>query len=183
MRLLAAGALAILALSLGAASTRASCAGVSTPADAIADGQFAFVGTVESVRNTDRWAMFEVEEIWSPQDLPRFVEVRGSIHEDSFFGIFSTVSSNDRYFEAGATYLVFPRSEGGLLFDDACSATEAWSEALAAHRPATAHPPGEASTPAANLAWPTLAAGIAALAVIGGGLALVWRHRSVSRVG
>ena len=174
MRMLAAGMLAGLALTLGAGPAHALCGGMPSPAQSMAAGEPAFVGTVGSVRNLDSWATFQVQEVWHASELPRFVEVRGSAGGEDILGIFTSVSSNDRFFEEGVTYLVFPERNGDVLYDNGCSATVEWSDRLAALRPATAHPPSPSSIESAGGAWLVAAAGLAMLAL---GAALFWTRR------
>ncbi|HET6745651.1 MAG TPA: hypothetical protein VFH90_07345 [Candidatus Limnocylindria bacterium] len=175
MRRLVAGMVAGLALTLGAGSAVALCGAMPSPAQSLAAGELAFVGTVGSVSNSDRWATFQVREVWHATDLPRFVEVRGSAGGDDFFGIFTSVSSNDRFFAEGVTYLVFPHEEGDALYDNDCSATEEWSDRLADLRPASAHPPSPSLAESAGGVLWTVAAGV--LASLALGPALLWTHR------
>lgn len=117
-------------------------------------------------------------EVWSSHEIARFVEVRGGLGEESFLDIFSNVGSTDRYFERGVTYLVFPTTEDGILFDDECSATQEWSSDLLAFRPTTAHPPVSGSALPGGVPLPLLAAGLAVAVAIAAGATLLRRRRS-----
>lgn len=180
MRMLVASVLAAMTLILGAGTARALCSGNSYAASSLREGHVAFVGTVGSLRNGDLWATFQVDEVWSSDELPRFVEVRGGRGQEAFFEIFSNVGSTDRQFADGVTYLVFPTIEGGTLFDDSCSATQEWSSELAALRPATAHPPVDGLA-LAGVPWAHVTIGLATSVVAGVGAGLFWRRRSSER--
>jgi hypothetical protein len=102
--------------------------------ETIKDAELAFVGTVASVANSDRWATVAVAEVWIGPDLPPVVEVRGGPGP-------GTASSVDRMFRAGVTYLFVPRLSEGVLSDNSCSMTTEWNADVARLRPASARPP------------------------------------------
>ncbi len=97
------------------------------------------------------------------------------------------MTSVDRTYVAGATYLVVAHGrEGEVLLDNACSATQVWTDALGRHRPAALQdtvvvPPAESGSGAAiRIPW----IGVAALVIAGTGLAAVAFHsRRLSRTG
>lgn len=127
-------------LALGAGSAAASCAADPRSLDEqLAEAPVAFVGTVADVRH-ETTASFRVDEVWKG-DVPAQVTVFGGPDEPG------TATSVDRYWQAGATYLVVPQVTDGELHDNSCSPTREWSEDLAAGRPATAHAPQPAPEP------------------------------------
>jgi len=119
---------AVACLLVGAAVPAAAVCVPSSPADALATSPVVFVGTVTGTTNQGRWATVRVDEIWRGGPLPDEVEVRGG-------GEPGTAATTDRVF-GPLRYLFFVRSVGaGVFADDACSATTAWTDALAALRP------------------------------------------------
>ncbi|HEV8490385.1 MAG TPA: hypothetical protein VGQ58_11420 [Candidatus Limnocylindrales bacterium] len=135
--LVRAGASAALVASLllgSAAPALASCVMPPPIEEAVRDADLAFVGTVTSVANLDRWATVAVAEVWVGPDLPPVVEVRGGPGPGA-------MSSVDRMFAARTTYLFIVGISDGTLSDNACSSTTEWSDELAALRPANARPP------------------------------------------
>jgi hypothetical protein len=132
MRLvLAVGLVAGLLLGVPAAAgpVAASCAPIVSLEEALLMADTVFVGSVTSVENGDRWASVRVEERWkNARDLPDTVQVRGGPEP-------GTTSSVDRKFVLGRHLFVVTRGPG-YLEDNGCSATMAWTDALAALRPA-----------------------------------------------
>lgn len=133
-RLVAAAAIVASLLFGSAAPAVASCVVVGSFEEMIRDAQLAFVGTVTSVSNSDRWATVAVAEVWNGPDLPSVVEVRGGPGP-------GTASSVDRTFKARVTYLFVPQFANGVLNDNACSSTTEWTADLVRLRPATARLP------------------------------------------
>jgi len=155
----------------------ASCAGLAGPGSAatlraqLADAPAVFVGTVLSTSDHDRIARVRVESVWKGSPVPALVTVSGTPEPDS------AATSVDRTFRAEQRYLFAPSSPGSPFQDNSCSATQAYSPALAALQPATARPPQPGSdglagdSPAPLLLWPWSAA---ALGMAIGGLGWWW---------
>ena len=127
--------LLLLALVIAGAATpvQASCALIPQPAQAVREAEVAFVGTVMSIANQDRWATVAVEEVWIGSDLPVTVEVRGGPAGN-------VASSVDRSFVAATRYLFTVSVANGRLHDSICSGTTEWTADLARFRPAGARP-------------------------------------------
>lgn len=110
----------------------ASCAMPRPIENEVATADIVFVGSVTSTSNGDRWAEVAVQEIWRGPDLPATVVIQGGPGGN-------TMTSVDRSFVVGTTYLFFPFLDQatGTLTDNACSSTTAWSQELARLRPAS----------------------------------------------
>ena len=120
-----------VALAFGAGTVSADCELAGPLDDVLPAAPIAFVGTVVEVAAPV--AFFEVREVWAGE-VGHTVEVHGLTSGVQF-------SEDDRQWEAGATYLVLPYSDGGVLRDSICTATTEWTDDLAALRPADAtHP-------------------------------------------
>lgn len=119
---------------LAPGSVAASCAGFPPLEEHLAQADVVFVGTVVSLADEQRTALVEVEEIWRGPELPAEVTVHGGFPGQGF-------SSVDRSFETGARYLFAPSFDEGRLEDNACTATQIWSDELAALRPASVSTP------------------------------------------
>ena len=115
----------------------AACATAPQPAeDAVLFGDVVFVGTVLRTENEGRWPTVRVEERWKgASGLADNVVVRGGPEP-------GTATTTDRTYLPGR-YLFIVQNENGVLADDACSGTQAWTDELA-----TLRPPGV--TPAAT---------------------------------
>lgn len=144
----------------------ASCAPPEPLDRVIATSDVVIVGTVTALANSDRWAQVKVEEIWKGGPLPATVEVHGGAGDPNTF------SSVDRTYVPGR-YLFTVFRDGTALADNACSGTTAWTEDLAAFRPAdwtgpdqSAEPPPTGIELGVFLPWIAVAA--VALVVIGG---------------
>jgi hypothetical protein len=120
--------LAAVALLLAPATATADCQMAGPPADELPRARVAFVGTATAINGTA--TTFAVAEVWRGELGPT-VQVRGAFDDGSF-------GEDDRSFEIGTTYLVLPYVDGGALRDTICSATTAWTDDLAALRPADA---------------------------------------------
>ena len=110
------------------------------PAEHLAQADVVFVGTVQVLVNQGRTATFAVEEQWHGERLPATVHVHGGPDDPN------SASSVDRSYDAGMRYLVAAYIVEQRLTDNACSATQPWSEELLAFRPADYWVP--TSTPA-----------------------------------
>jgi hypothetical protein len=110
----------------------ASCAPTPPLELALPTAQVAFVGTVTSTTNANRWVTVRVEERWRGPELPETVEVRGGAEP-------GTATSVDRSYSLGR-YLFVVRSGAGYLVDDLCTPTTQWTDDLARHRPPTVRP-------------------------------------------
>ena len=134
-----------LAMAFAAGTVAADCELPGPPEDVLPNAPVAFVGTVVDLQPP--MAMFEVHEVWAG-NVARSVEVHGLTSGVQF-------SEDDRPWEEGATYLVVPIAEGGVLRDSICTATTEWTDDLAVLRPADAliyaatEPEAETSIPIA----------------------------------
>jgi hypothetical protein len=141
----------------------ADCMPGSGLEQAIGESDLVFVGTVAAVRDEGRSATVQVTEVWRGAAVPALVEVLGG--QDP-----ARPMEDDRSFDAGVTYLFLPALLDGRLVDGACSATQPWSEALAALRPSDAHPPAAAAATGTGLpeALGDLALPVLTAALVGG---------------
>jgi hypothetical protein len=164
-------ALALLAAAVMSVPARAACDAAPPLADAIAAADIVFVGTVADVSRRDSTATFAVEEVWRGDRLPAVVTVHGS--SDT-----AVAANDDRAWRLGGRYLVTATDDDGTLRDNACSASRPWTDALAALRPADAHPPVD-ETPTSGPPGDPPYALVFLLIVAGGALGafLLLRHR------
>lgn len=127
----------------------ASCAPPLAISDAMEQAPVVFVGTAMKVDHDGRLASFSVDEVWKG-DLETQVLVSGgpSLSELEGLGFGeSVVTSVDRHYDEGVTYLVVPFAiEEGVYMDNACSVTQVYDASLEDFRPATAHPPVDSGT-------------------------------------
>jgi hypothetical protein len=144
-RALLATLLALGAFAAGSAGAQASCAAPPSLKDQIAAARLVFVGTVVSTSDNDRVARVRVESIWKGPDLPAFVDVHGSPVSGQNAG-----SSIDRHYRAGERDLFVLYSDSPPLQDNSCSATQPYTEQLAALAPADARVPAAATTSPEN---------------------------------
>jgi hypothetical protein len=108
---------------LGSISGVAGAACTPPPtADGLRAASVVFVGTVESVSNDDRTAVFDVQWIWKGQAVEERVTVFGEAIDDA------TVSADDRRFQVGITYLVATTTAAAPYRSDRCTATRPWRE-------------------------------------------------------
>lgn len=126
--------LALATSALGRANPQAavaSCAFAPSLARGLATARVVFVGRVVATRNRSRTAVVRVQDIWRGTDVPKIAIVNNDSGEDS------------RLFRKGVTYLFFPEplSHVSPYWDNACSATQRYSPALAKYRPKHAHRP------------------------------------------
>ena len=121
-----------------------------------------FVGTVTSTANRDSWASVTVEEVWRGPDQPATVVVKGGPAGNA-------ATSVDRSFVVGTKYLFFPYvdPEAGLS-DNSCTNTQAWTNDLAAIRPADARQPTGASAPSGGFDIGGLVGPLAVALVVAG---------------
>lgn len=147
---------------------RASCAGVPPTKRAVREARTAFVGTVTETTNGGRWATVEVSEVWKGDAAP-VVEVRGGPEDPP--GPTNVVSSIDRHFREGKTYLFVPGAGSETVFrDDNCSATTGYAKRLDRFRP-RAFPLDDVRTGIADdgaAGFPVWAAGALAAAALAG---------------
>ncbi|MEO7555803.1 MAG: hypothetical protein ABIV94_04265 [Acidimicrobiales bacterium] len=192
-RLLAASVLCTVASTVfvlvSAGSAAASCAPPLPTRDAITQADAVVVGTVTATRSHDRVATVAVDEVWKGE-VGNTLEVFGGPDPEN------AATSVDRTYEIGVRYLIVafepaahgsPGAIGGRYEDNACSATQPWSDALKTLRPddarvltpATATPP-----PVPRLAADHRgrgAVGIAAIAAVGALSLTVWWKRRRGR--
>jgi hypothetical protein len=131
----------LLSMLATAGPAAASCVVWGTEEEMLRDAEVAFVGTVQSVANADRWAMVAVEEMWIGPELAPIVEVRGGAGPGE-------ATSVDRTYSAGTRYLIVASIRDGVLTDNACSLTAPWAPELARLRPAKARLPVAEADPA-----------------------------------
>jgi hypothetical protein len=81
-----------------------------------------FVGTVESVSNNDRTAVFDVHWVWKGQQVEEKATVVGESPDEA------AVSGDDRTFQVGITYLVASSTAVAPFQSDRCAATRVWRE-------------------------------------------------------
>jgi hypothetical protein len=134
----------LLALPMLAASLLLAAPGVALadcmmppPIDnATATADIVFVGTVNATSNGNRWAEVAVQEVWRGPDRPATVVIQGGPAGN-------TMTSVDRSFQVGSTYLFFPYvdPESGALTDNSCTSTTEWTNDLAKLRPADVRQP------------------------------------------
>jgi hypothetical protein len=125
---------ALLALAFGVSLARptsvlAACPTAPQPAeDAILFGDVVFVGTVLRSENEGRWPTVRVEERWKgASGLADTVVVRGGPEP-------GTATATDRTYLPGR-YLFIVENQNGVLADDACSGSRAWTDELVSLRP------------------------------------------------
>lgn len=120
----------------------ASC-GVPPPFPrAIRDAPAVFVGVVVDVSGSGRWATVEITEVWTGDELPTEVEVRGGP------GAENVATSVDRQFEISREYLFVPYRKNGSVFrDNACTRTTLFRPELSRFRPAGAGEPSPTPSP------------------------------------
>lgn len=122
--------------------------------DALADGSVVFVGDVASLDGSD--ATFAVREVWSG-DVGPAVTVHGFSDEGQF-------GEDDRTWTLGATYLVVPHLDRGVLRDNICTPSTSWDASLMELRPADARVVAQAAPPAGP---PLVVVGMLIAALIG----------------
>ena len=132
-------AVALVALAFGVSLARpmtvlAACPTAPQPAeDAVLFGDVVFVGTVLRSENEGRWPTVRVEERWKgASGLADTIVVRGGPEP-------GTATATDRTYLPGR-YLFVVRNENGVLADDGCSGTQAWTDDLVPLRPAGVTP-------------------------------------------
>ncbi len=81
-----------------------------------------FVGTVESVSNDDRTAVFEVHWVWKGTDVEERVTIYGESTDEA------ALSADDLRFQPGITYLVASATSAPPYLADRCTATRVWRE-------------------------------------------------------
>ena len=134
--------LGIVAVMLAPTAAHASCVMPPPMRRAIADAPAVFVGTVTGARFNDRWATVSVVEIWQGENIPPSVEVRSGV------GSSNTVTSVDRFYDIGETYLFIPYARKGNVFrDNACTNTTSFTDRVAEFRPATFSTPSPTGAP------------------------------------
>lgn len=142
------GAALFAAVNLGAAPAAGSCAPPIPLDQAIAEAPYVFVGTVAELRFEDRFAVFDVEDVWKG-DLAGQALVNGGpsladLEAAAADGL-GVATSVDRTYGLGQRYLVVSHGlDDGVLLDNACSATSDYDDNLDRFRPATAYSPDPA---------------------------------------
>ena len=144
----ASASLVIATLLLPAAPAGASCIEPPPYPRAIEEAASVFVGTVVATTNAGRWVTVRVEEVWKGDDIAAEVEIQAGPEDPP--GDATAISSLDRRYRAGTTYLFFPwQRRGEIFFDNACTQTSVFRPSLERFRPAgaTASSPSPSPTP------------------------------------
>lgn len=167
LRLLISAVAAVpLLLAFAPATALGSCMPPPPLEEAVKTADVVFVGVVTATSNQNFWASVQVEEVWRGPDQPRGVVVRGGTGGNA-------MTSIDRSFEPGVTYLFFPSVDPALgLADNSCSSTTPWTEAMVALRPADAREPIGAEPEAAGFDLGGLLVPIGVAVFVGGALFL-----------
>jgi hypothetical protein len=95
----------------------AACVTSPDPVSAVRLADTVFIGRVVLVEDFNRVATMDVLEVWKGRDLPAQVVVSGSLSGSA------QVSSTDRTYLLGQTYLVVPLGTRAPFLDEACSVT------------------------------------------------------------
>lgn len=152
--------------------------------DAIRDASAVFVGNVVEVTNFRRWATVDVVDVWKG-DASEQTEVRAGPKDPP--GPSRTVTSIDRTYRDGQTYLFVVYSGNGTIFrDNSCSRTTLYRPELERFNPNPASSPRPSAsdpTPTADPAaedaegdrWPLV---IAVIVVLAAGLFAMRVRRS-----
>ena len=138
--------------------------------ESVETAEIVFVGTVVETSSNNTWASVSVEEIWRGPDLGKNVVVKGGPGGD-------TMTSVDRFFEAGVKYLFLPyvdQEQGGLA-DNSCTNTQPFMIDMAKLRPADARVPIEEAAAASqgidlDALLPFALVGVVFVALLGIGL-------------
>lgn len=149
-----------------------SCIAPPPMAEAVAQAEIAFVGTVTAVANDAHLASVSVEEVWVGPDMPEVVEV-GNVRPAN-----DPELVWDRTYTQGVRYLFLPTIEEGRLVDSPCGFTSEWQPEFEQVRPATIRTPGVATpTPGPDpvaalgeLVVPIGGVAILAIVIIGGAM-------------
>lgn len=127
---IAALAVAFTNLVLTVGTAYADCMMDERPYDQrIEEAEVVFVGTVTATAHSETTAEVAVEEIWKGPDLEAEEVVIGGSGQDG------AMTSVDRFFQVGETYLFLPFPEDGVLRDNSCTSTAPMSPDLAVFRP------------------------------------------------
>lgn len=124
-----------MSLQLLAAPAAASCGPVNTMKRAVRTAPAVFVGTVVGLRSGGRWATASVEAVWKGDlQVSQQVEVRSGLFDPP--GGLSSMSSVDRFYKQGMTYLFVPfRERNGAFRDNACTRTTRYRTVLERFNP------------------------------------------------
>ncbi|HEX2049933.1 MAG TPA: hypothetical protein VHJ34_04775 [Actinomycetota bacterium] len=133
--------LAVAAAVAPAGPAGASCAALPPLPVALARADVVFVGEVTATTAGGRAATVRVTEVWKGRNVPPTVEVVGGETSPN------VVSSVDRSYVEGTTYLFVPYDASAPYRDNVCTATRRYSERVERLRPAGVAPPGAADAP------------------------------------
>lgn len=165
----------------GTSSAGASCVGPFGPGGSqtiqqqLDKAAAVFVGKVIATSSNDRVARVQVESVWRGEHINATVTVSGAE------GSNGAVTSVDRTFTTGQTYLFAPYSASSPFKDNSCSLTRPYSGDLAQLKPADAHAPDPGSDGLdqngtwPGYAWAAMGVGVLAVGLVVG--ALLWRRR------
>lgn len=151
-----------MALALLPGTAAASCMEFPPIEEHLAQAQVVLVGTVQGLANHDRTAQVEVHEIWRGGDVSALVTIHGGPDD------LEMMTSTDRSYQLGARYLFAVQVVDGRLEDNGCTATQEWTDDLAALRPTDATSPPATTADEGGGSVPTAAIviGLAVLAVV-----------------
>ncbi len=177
-------ALTLGVLLMSAPVAGASCAPPLPIEEAMAQAPVVFVGTVVDLEHEGVFAGFSVDEVWKG-DVDSRVVVSGGPSPSDLEGLGfgeSVVTSVDRHYEKGVTYLVVPFGiEEGVYMDNGCSATQIYDSNLEDFRPATAHPPIDAGIDS-EVVIARIALGAVVLVAGGAVVTTVMRRRATGQM-
>lgn len=145
----------------------AACPSLPPLTESLGEASVAFVGTVARTSNDGRTATVSVDSIWLGPRLPQTVQVTGVPGAGGDTP--SLLTSEDRRFASGRTYLFIPENDRPPFEDNACTATTLYTDEVEALEPEGAIGP-ESSRSAT---WIGL---LVALAVVG-----IWQARRARR--
>ena len=162
----ASAVLLVVGVALGAAPpAAASCAVPPSLEESLSSAELAFVGTVVELNNLNRWATFQVEEVWKGEPGTTRLDVRGGPPGGA-------ATSVDRTFELDTRYLVFASRGERHWEDNTCSATQPYDQSLAALRPSGARTvttlTGPANRDGGTSSGTVVFAGVVLLLMVGG---------------
>jgi len=99
----------------------------------MANAPAVFVGTVTNLDNGDRTATVHVQDVWKGESVAAVVQVVGTPD------VGAVATSVDRTFAQSRRYLFIPATgDRDRFMDNSCTATQPYTDALAALRPSDA---------------------------------------------
>lgn len=131
-------AFATLAVIAPVSPAEASCGSPPPYEEAIEQAAAVFVGEVVQLTNDRRWASVDVTQVWTGEvEVAERVELRAGPKDPP--GGLSTITTVDRHYKLGRTYLFVPYKGSDSVFrDNACTRTSVYRAELDRFRPAGA---------------------------------------------